>query len=413
MEHRVLIEIISPHTMRFFIRLAAAITAAGGAVHFVTGRLDLYRRARTTGYPVFLLRRHAPEPGTPDMSDHELVRIQAYTPSQAAILHASGATTFRLLHERNRYTHLFIFSGNGIAQQGLATTARALGVKTLFLEIGNIDGKTFADPQGVNAKSRLFHTPSILDSFPVPDAEFQQWRSTYLAMKMQSHTIPQAHRRQSRREALAGMGDKLVRAVGNLSGLTAWWQPALQESAFADCKAAHRPPAFDDVSLQAQPFVFYPMQVSHDSQVMLNSHIDNLGAIRYAAAEAARKNKRLLVKPHPAEPSATLLHTVARLREELHFSLVNNNTFHLLKAASEVITINSTVGLEALIMEKPVTFLGKSLFAHFNDSPHYLASYILGYLVDTAVFGNSPVPPSTVTVILTRADKGAKGGLEA
>lgn len=406
----ILIEIISPHTLCFFTRLAAALARTGATVHFATSRLDLHVRARASGYPVFLIRRHAPDSATPDLTGNPLVRLGAYTPRQASALYASAAGSFRHLHARHAYTHLFIFSGNDISQQGLSATARALGVKTLFFEIGNIEGKTFVDPQGVNARSLLYEKPVILDAFDVRDEDFRQWRDRYLAKKAQVHVIPQARRRRSRRETLEGLRDKLIRATGNITGLTCNAQPAPLRRSIADRLAALRPIALDTVALDASPFLFYPMQVSNDSQVLLNSDMDNIAAIRHVAAIAARQNLRLLVKPHPAEPCAGVLRRVAALRRELGFTLVNNNTFHLLKAASAVFTINSTVGLEALIMGTPVTFLGRSVFAHFNGNRAYLPRYILGYLVDASVFGADPIPETTVHRVLERAGFGESGG---
>jgi len=402
--NKVLIEIISPHTLSFFTRLAATLVKTGATVHFATNRLDLYRRARVSGFPVFLIRRHAPNPTTPDLSENPLVRLGAYTLHQASALYTSSAEAFRRLHVQHAYTHLFIFSGNDISQQGLAAVARTFGVKTLFFEIGNIEGKTFVDPKGVNARSLLYENPAILEPFAASDSDYRRWRDHYLEKKAHAHVIPQARRRHSSRETLEGLRDKLVRHAGNSSGLTCYAQPSLLRRSIADRLAAFHPITLDTADLDKSPFLFYPMQVSNDSQILLNSGTDNIAAIRHVAAIAAQRKQRLLVKPHPAEPSARLLRRVADLRDELDFALVDNNTFHLIKAAAAVFTINSTVGLEALIMDKPVTFLGQSLFAHFRDNHDFLMRYILGYLLNVSVFGDDPVSEETVQRLFERAN---------
>lgn len=404
--NKVLIEILSHHTLDFFTRIARALTNTGATVHFATNELDLYFHARTSVYPVFLLRRHASQPATPDLAGNQLVKIGAYTRDRAMTMYASAAESFRRLHARHAYTHLFIFNGSNISQQGLAASASAMGVRTLFFEIGNIEGKTFVDPKGVNARSLLYEKPSLLDSFTIADDEYRIWRSQYLDKKAHAHVIPQARRRRAPWEILKGQRDKCIRRIGTISGLTSHVRIAQFRRSIADRLASMHPLSYDTVTLDESPFIFFPMQVSTDSQIMLNSDFDNIAAIRHIAGLAKQRKLRLLVKPHPAERSDALLRRVADLRGELDFALVTDNTFHLMKTAAAVFTINSTVGLEALIMDKPVTFLGSSLFSYFTDNRDYLISYLLGYLVNASVYGNDPISKETIHQILGRADIG-------
>jgi capsular polysaccharide export protein len=75
------------------------------------------------------------------------------------------------------------------------------------------------------------------------------------------------------------------------------------------------------------------------------------------------------------------------------------NTTKLILGAEEVITINSTVGLEAMLLNKKVTVLGKSLYGAFSN--HQAAAYVLRYLVDFDPFGKTPISNGAIEQILS------------
>ncbi len=64
--------------------------------------------------------------------------------------------------------------------------------------------------------------------------------------------------------------------------------------------------------------------------------------------------------------------------------MVSYNTFQLIQNANSVITINSSVGLEALILEKNVKFLSKTFFDKLTNE--FLVNYIINYLIDIDFF---------------------------
>ncbi len=149
------------------------------------------------------------------------------------------------------------------------------------------------------------------------------------------------------------------------------------------------------------------MQVSNDSQVLLNSDVDNESAIRHAAEVARRRGCGLLVKPHPAEPDAAFIERIAALQSELGFLLVGGNTFQLIRQARHVVTINSTVGLEALLLGRSVEFLGRTYFRYLVDERR-LAQYVMGYLVDIDYFSERQVPQAQVKALIRRCAPPAK-----
>ncbi|ROW55564.1 capsular biosynthesis protein, partial [Cronobacter malonaticus] len=90
----------------------------------------------------------------------------------------------------------------------------------------------------------------------------------------------------------------------------------------------------------------------------LHTKIDNEKALYIACKEALKLKLPLVVKPHPAEPDASVLKKILEMKKSNKFFISTDNTFSLIKKSKKVIVINSTVGLEAIFCNKEVIFLG-------------------------------------------------------
>jgi len=99
----------------------------------------------------------------------------------------------------------------------------------------------------------------------------------------------------------------------------------------------------------ATDFVFYPMQVQNDP-VSIHSPYDGLKLL-HDAAELARENHvYLLVKRHPFCQSFAIEETITLLTESNPWVIRTNSNIHdLVRKSRSVITVNSGVGIEALI----------------------------------------------------------------
>jgi len=126
-------------------------------------------------------------------------------------------------------------------------------------------------------------------------------------------------------------------------------------------------------------YLFLPLQLPYDSQMVFNSKYDNLDAIKIAKEMADSNNLELVVKPHPLNLNMNYLNLLEKIRSEIPFKISYENTTKLVLQADELVTINSTVGLEGLIFNKKVIFLGKSFYAKLTHE--YLKNYILSYLI--------------------------------
>lgn len=126
------------------------------------------------------------------------------------------------------------------------------------------------------------------------------------------------------------------------------------------------------------------MQVSDDSQIKLNSDISNLEALKIALKMAQKKGVPLVVKLHPAEADLDFIEKVFTLSRNDSFMITDLPGNHLIENAEEVVVINSTIGLEALILEKKLTILGRTFYKNFDIQR--IKSYICHYLVDIDYF---------------------------
>lgn len=109
-------------------------------------------------------------------------------------------------------------------------------------------------------------------------------------------------------------------------------------------------------------FVFIPFQDDRDTQVRLFSPwIADMHQL-FALGErlVAETGMTVVFKEHPASRE-TYPDLHARSHERLLFAN-GNNTQALIQASQFVITVNSTVGLESILLNKPVMTLGQAFF---------------------------------------------------
>lgn len=115
-----------------------------------------------------------------------------------------------------------------------------------------------------------------------------------------------------------------------------------------------------------RPFVFIPLQVPGDSQLRLfGGAFRTVETVIKAVADAARDlpdGWHARIKEHPSSP----VDFTQLLSQVGHPKLVVDNvtdTFTQVAAARAVVTVNSSVGLEAMFFDKPVVALGQCFWA--------------------------------------------------
>lgn len=192
--------------------------------------------------------------------------------------------------------------------------AKAAGVKTLFFELGPFPGRVTIDPQGVNNASCL----------PREIAPYQRWFAT--------------------------AADRDWRDIkGDIK----------QRAALRDAEDVDAPPL-------SEPFVFAALQTPGDSQLRLFGgnfptvphFIDALAK----AAESLPEGWHLRIKEHPTAPESFASQIQNALPGKVFLDNAND-TFSQVAASRGVVTVNSSVGLEAMFYDKPVVACGECFWA--------------------------------------------------
>ncbi|MEI8674087.1 hypothetical protein P4S60_01025 [Pseudoalteromonas sp. Hal040] len=308
----------------------------------------------------------------------------------------SSLLTFRYLFKKYSISCAVIWNGQQLLARSIAYVAKENGVKTVFLELSNFNNKLFANHLGVNANSSIAKNVESLDKLEdVSEQLHLKWVEQYQIDK--ERPLPQA--RINRKNQIESILNRTFKFLLKGNGLRTF---SIKELLNKSQKVSDYF-LFDDAHLE-KPFAFLPLQVSSDTQLKLHSDFDNCQAIEEAVKVAKAKNLELLVKLHPAEQDQSEIKKIIELREKFNFKVVNENTVHLIKSARLVITINSTVGLEALILSKDLIVLGRALYREFNQP--LLRKYIHGYLVDGVdFFDGSVITNEKAQEILSYANK--------
>jgi capsular polysaccharide export protein len=199
---------------------------------------------------------------------------------------------------------------NGLKKHGaiLVDAARQLGIPCVFMENGLLPSTTVCDPQGINA----------LNSVPRDPAFYRQLAPAPAPRK----ALLQARKEQAPKQASGG-----------------------------------RP--------LPSRYIFIPFQVDSDTQILLFSPwISDMRQLFNETLKLSLKfpQYQLVFKEHPSS---------TRSYRDLHDLLPSDQgmfaneypTQTLIENAEAVITINSTVGIEALLYGKKVISLGEAFYA--------------------------------------------------
>lgn len=392
---RILVSISNPEDYRLFRRLGDAVPEA--RIDYIANNLAIYLYLRVKRERVFYPRRKRVD-GTPSLRDGFSVRTGRLSEATAEAVYGGYRAFFETHVGAERWDLMVLPSGRLAGQHGLADAARVAGVPTLYTGYGNVDNRIFADPQGTDRQSLLFSDPAILDALD-PDLDgFEAWRARYVASRKVSHVVAQAK----------GVGLK-TRVLKFVQILFCQAERALglcSENEYGLSELRKLEPA--KIEFDALPdglrYAFFPLQVSTDAQVILNYHKgDLIEALREAVAFATSRGLPLVIKPHPAELNQKVLDEIHALKPALGFHISDGNTFRLIDGAEVVVTINSTVGLEAMLMDREVHFLGQTLYAAFDR--RRMAAYVSRYLIDEPYFASDgrPFSDAGAQALLARA----------
>lgn len=229
--------------------------------------------------------------------------------SSAAALHFHHA--WREIHGR-RPDAVGVWGGNAVDARAVVVAARCAEIPCFHFENGFLPNTTQMDLRGVNVAS----------SVPRDPAFYRRYKSRGEG-QLPNRLVPR----------------KLPRA---------------------------RPQPHPSASLP-ESYIFVPFQVKLDSQILLNSpwirSMEQLvQALSHAGIRLGRHAPHLVFKEHPSCSSPyPHLHELVAEHPTLHFAN-GHSTEALIRGSMGVITVNSTVGVEALLLNRPVLALGNAVY---------------------------------------------------
>ena len=209
------------------------------------------------------------------------------------------------------YDGLMLWSGVTFRQSIAKKAALSLGLKTLFIENGLLPNTIVLDAKGVNFTNSLPREPFFYQNYIPPSTPLPQ------------NLIPRLPKNE---EKFSKQNTKL---------------PA--------------------------KYIFIPFQVDYDTQLIVNSPwIKDMRALfqLFESIQNDIKDQQLhfIFKEHPSSlidyPD---LHEKASKNRHLHI-INDHSTQELIEKAQAVVTINSTVGIESLLLGKKVIVLGNAFY---------------------------------------------------
>lgn len=287
----------------------ARVDGGGAALSFIGLSLRDFPESRDRARAALAVAKKQPKSGLGQAVKFHLIRLQ-YNWARRYF---------------TRHTDRVAMCWNGItgSRRAFMEGARDAGAARLYAELAPFPGRVTLDHAGVNA----------LNSVPRDAAWFADWA-----------------------------GDDPVR---NGEG---WRDLGANLTARASRRADVGQGGAEALDT-AGKFLFVPLQVPNDSQITLFAgwvgSVPGMLAVLAEAAQALPQGWHIRVKEHPSAKTSLAEPLAQALAAAKGRMIVDNqtDTFAQVAASNGVITINSSVGLQAFFHDKPVIVLGQAFFA--------------------------------------------------
>lgn len=254
--------------------------------------------------------------------------------------------------EGQKLDAVLVWNGSNLVVSLAAYLARQRGLPVIYAEHGYLPGTLQLDTRGINYHSSVTACVqqglATLPAEPTLDLALDQEIQAYKngkPMRARTPRVPTHLKKDIRSFLHRELDQRLKLWVRRKYAETGAKDPALPER-----------------------FVLLPFQVRKDSQLILHSPIvgNDMGRLLGLVHEAlglVDPSLRIVVKFHPRENPRVQLRYAELKRQYPDVLFVRQYPMRdLLDKAQAVVTVNSTVGFEAFLYDKPVVALGRNFY---------------------------------------------------
>ena len=374
-------------------------------ITFLTSRYNTYRWLKKTTYNVFMIQDYIQK--NTDISKliarkSESIEFEKQTklikPDRLENQFQWLSNAYTNYFDGNNVDKLLIWNGSELQGMIASTVAAQHNISTRFFEIGNFPNKIFLDPQGVNAKSSLCQK----DLAVCNNYKSQKINSFINDLKTKKEVIHLVNQAKSKTKInFAEIWDYIYNAFTKYPIYEKELNLFVKIYKYLNNKKLAIPD--DNPDYLNDEFILFPLQVSTDTQVVVNSDVDVFQAIDYCLEQSKQLRFKLYIKIHPAEKNKKVIGYIQNLKKDnRNLYITKQNIYLLIKHSKKVITINSTVGIEALIYHKHLELLGRALYKKYSQpdlnipvdievTNRFLYNYFFNCLVDGDFFNDQPL----------------------
>ena len=263
----------------------------------------------------------------------------------------------RLLRERT-IDCVLIWNGYALPQQLFTDEFRKCSSNIFYLENGYESHTFTVDESGINAKSGF----SVL---------FVNQNTIMLQREEDHHTLPMNDNSTIERLiayltnqiSVYSLSVRGIRLRYEYSNSIAQKVRQVLYKKIDSLKMSFR------LQIANKDFVFFPLQVVTDSQLLDNSTIRQDQAVWLTAEAIKRINETrstplyLVIKEHPRQECRDYLDRLKRSLDSNHIIFLRDgDVSYLVEQCKAIVTINSSVGYSGLKCKKPVIAFGESIY---------------------------------------------------
>lgn len=250
--------------------------------------------------------------------------------------------------DRERFDRLVVW--NGIADMLEINQASRTGTTVWFAENGCFPGTLQLNKSGVNASADYAQLTSAgLMDFFYPEIELPD---------IHTPGVSQVH------FPISAYMDHLLHENGVGNQGVFWRLHTSIQQRFAKLVFQYVPDKSVDL-YHVGPYILFPLQVNADTQISQHSPYRDMYQILDMLVPLIRQTKyKLIIKAHPSEIQLTHYRDYAD--DERVIYVKRTNLDELIEQADVIITVNSSVGMQAAAKGKKVLTLGSSMYEQFT-----------------------------------------------